>query len=171
MIARWLLYSIADLLSCAIALVISPITSFFVDSNGNMRILSWWLQTPDSNMFGVTGDSGFAEKHKAKLSSYFGRVLVCFLWQWRNTAQGFSQNVLGVNSDGLRITSTSNRLSEKYENEIVVAVSNFKVFQVKGSYYLSDSKRVRWNIGWKLNMRDRQSKCMIVVSFSPFVNR
>ena len=173
MYIRYLISAPLDLISCILALILSPFTSFLVDKNGDLKFLRIWLRTPDSNMFGNPGDAGFYERNKSKLDSYLGRVWVCFLWQWRNTAQGFSQNILGFDSSGYREISRKEISKDKYNYEFIVGQNSslVKSFQFKGSYYWNEKKRFRWNLGWKLNMTDTQSKAMIVVSIGPYTNR
>ena len=74
-IIKYIFLVIVDLLFGIIARAISPITSLFVDKEGNLPAFLYWFQTPDSNMFGVDGDDGFAEENKDNVGTYWGKVV------------------------------------------------------------------------------------------------
>lgn len=163
MILNYILYLPFDLLMKVVGALLAPTTSLFVDKKGNLPKWLYWFQTPDSNMFGYLGDRDFYEDHKDQTNTFFGRWWVCTLWQWRNTSQGFSTFVLGVN-DRNRVLETV------WENEnIYLKKIKGLAFDFKGSLkYPFINYRLRWRFGWKLH-QDLNYPAQYVFSISPFI--
>lgn len=161
-------YNILNILALLIAYALNPIVALFVDEDGYLPKCLFWFATPDSNMFGYKGDMGFYESHRTKTNTWLGRVMTCCAWMYRNTAQGFREDVLGYrrhDGDVLDIVSGASDKCSWDKSTCGWA------FQYHGSYFWSDTKRFRWNIGWKLNALSKRDVAMIVFSISPYINR
>ncbi|MDL2284383.1 hypothetical protein LJC19_04495 [Oxalobacter sp. OttesenSCG-928-P03] len=98
MLGKFLWYLLLDTVVMITGLILAPIISLFVDRKGNLPGWLYWFQTPDSNMWGDPGDAGFYEDHVDDSCWW-----TATLWQWRNTTQGFSTFVLGLDETGLTI--------------------------------------------------------------------
>lgn len=151
-----------------IGVLLAPFFSCFVDENGNLPDALYWFQTPDSNMFGMYGDAGFYDEYQDLTHTPLGRWWVCTLWQWRNTAHGFSVFVLGVDDRNKTIETrweTGDGDLKKYF-KIVAGIG----FDFKGSFkYPGINYRFRWRFGWKLH-QDLNYKAQYVFSISPFMS-
>jgi len=100
---HWPIIVIANLVfSYVIAYPLAPLLSFFIDKEGYFPKWLWWFQTPDSNMDGCDGDAVFCQTHKTT-NVWWRRTL----WQWRNTAQGFS-DYLGTSFNNPKLSIYGN---------------------------------------------------------------
>lgn len=173
-IIKYIFLVIVDLLFGIIARAISPITSLFVDKEGNLPAFLYWFQTPDSNMFGVDGDAGFAEENKDNVDTYWGRWWTCLKWQWRNTAQGFSTYVCGLDDNSLIIDEKEWEDSDDLTHEKRIAYyedGKPAGFEFKGGWKWCSIFYFRWRIGWKFNFaasRGYDLPAQLVFSINPF---
>ena len=160
------------------AWITSPIYSLFVDKTGNLPKFLKWFQTSDSNMFGVDGDRGFARENEKYLDNYIGRWFVSTKWGWRNTGQGFSTYVLGIDDSGMNIIEKYWLDSHGQEHEKRIAYRDYSTnypvgFEYKGGYKwcLLKNYYFRWRIGWKFRFgesRGYKLPAPFVFSISPF---
>ena len=199
LLEKWKWQSKLDSCFTYVALFLSPIISLFVKSDWNLPSFLKWFQTVDSTMNGGGwagdrslggGDRGFYEKWKKfydKSPSYWRRVVVCFMWQWRNPAQGFSYYQLGrslpesyyvyQHPDSTRdweTTGTRNEYEGWYYVEVRDKVTDspvmFQFYEVQHYSKLDDKYAHRQNYGWKLNTIHKplwKGRCMIVSSNNP----
>lgn len=174
-ITKWIILSIADRIFNCLALILSPITSLFVNREGNLPVFLSLFQTPDSNMFGVDGDDGFANENKDKVNTYWGRWWVCLKWQWRNTGQGFSTYVCGLNDKEMFIDEREWKDSDDFTHEKRIAYDIYTNkpagFEFKGGWVWCSKFYFRWRIGWKFNFaasRGYDLPAQIVFSINPF---
>lgn len=196
---KWKLWSKIDSVFTFTALILSPVSSLFVDRDFNMPGWLKWIQTVDSTMNGGGwagdrslggGDGGFYEKWNGwyqKKPCWWKRVVICFMWQWRNPAQGFSYHVLGrdlpeewyiyQSPESTRDyweTGTRNEYEGWYYVEVrdkkTDEVVMFQFYEVQKYDYTADKYAHRQNYGWKLNTVDKplwKGRCMIVSSNNP----
>lgn len=174
-IIRWILFSILDRLFFVIALLTNPLVSLFVTKNGELPRLFLWWATPDSNMFGYDGDSGFYEENKDKINSYFGRWWVCTKWLYRNTAQGFSTYVCGLDDSKFLIKEEVYVDETGLTKEERLAYNGGKIvgFEYKGGFlwWFTDEYYFRYRIGYKFNFAESRGydlPAQIVQSITPF---
>ena len=168
MYLKYIIFLPFDVVMKIIGVLLAPFFSLFVDENGNLPDGLSWFQTPDSNMFGMYGDAGFLQEHKDDTHTWLGRWWVCTLWQWRNTAHGFSVYVLGVDDRDkpLETVWEAGDGDLKKYFKIVAGIG----FDFKGSVkYPFVAYRLRWRLGWKLH-QDPNNKAQYVFSISPFMS-
>lgn len=166
-VLKWLDLLPFDMAMKVVGLIAAPFVSLFVDKNGFLPNWLAWFETPDSNMFGYTGDMGFWEDHCLDTKTWLGRWWVCTLWQWRNTSHGFSVYVLGVDDRGKELVTKweSGEGDLKKYLKVVDGVG----FDFKGSFkYPFIDYRFRWRFGWKLH-QDTHRKAQYVFSISPIM--
>ena len=170
-VLKWFLLSILDKLFGLIALILSPVTSIFVDQYGNLPKFLSWFQTPDSNMFGADGDIGFRDRNKHLIGSFIGRWWVCIKWQWRNTGQGFSMR-LGLD-EYVMIVDRSIWENDGIHFERVRAYQNGKLtgFEEWGGWKWTKNRYFRYRLGWKFGFSEGKGKtfkAMLANSITPF---
>lgn len=175
---KWFILLIVYIFFKTFAWITSPIYSLFVDSEGNLPGFLKWFQTADSNMFGVDGDSGFARENQKNLGTYWGRWWTSTKWGWRNTGQGFSAYVLGIDDSELNIIEKYWKDNNGQEHEKRIAYMDFTLnhpvgFEYKGGYKWCLLKKYyfRWRIGWKFKFgesRGYKLPAPFVFSISPF---
>lgn len=169
----YIIYLPISLLMKVIGMLVAPITSLFVSKYGMLPNWLSWFQTPDSNMFGYTGDRGFYEEHLCKTDSFWGRWWVATKWQWRNTSQGFDTFVLGVEDKNLNVQTEWEKDSGdlvKYYKTAKDHNGKIKAWEFKGAFqWFNLKKRFRYRIGWKLHW-DKLFPAQYVFSINPFIS-
>lgn len=192
--------SFIDTCFTVFVIIVAPFTSLFVKSDWNMPKWLKWVQTVDSTMNGGGwagdrseggGDGGFYEKWNkwySKSPSWWRRVVVAYMWQWRNPGQGFSWGVMGKSlpeewyvwehpesTRSWEKTGTHNdtegwwyvELRDKKTDEPVM----FQFYEVQFYEKSGNKYGHRQNYGWKLNVIDKPrwgGRCMIVSSNNAF---
>lgn len=185
-----------DTLFTVSALLLSPLIALFVKPDWNLPKWLKWVQTVDSTMNGGGwagdrslggGDGGFYRKWMgwySKKPSYWRRVVIAFMWQWRNPAQGFSYHVMGKSlpeewyvwehpesTRSWEKTGTHNDTEGWWYVELRDSKTDkpimFQFYEVQ--FYEKSGNRYghRQNYGWKLNAIDKPlwgGRCMIVSS-------
>lgn len=170
---KYLLSLPLDIAMKLIGLVVAPIVSLSVSKDGYLPDWLSWFETPDSNMFGLYGDAGFYNEYQDLTHMPLGRWWVCTLWQWRNTAQGFSTFALGVDEHDL-IIDKYRRTGEgdliKYFVTVKDLSGKIRAFEFKGAFkWPGLNLRFRWRLGWKLNWH-KDLPAQYVFSVSPFLS-
>ncbi len=175
-VLKWFFLSILDRLFFLICLVSNPFVCLTVDKNGNLPKLFEWWQTPDSDMFGRYGDHDFAEENKDKLSTFWGRWFVATKWSYRNTGQGFSTFVCGIECEEKDAIKLSSKETDSFTNVVKACYrSNQKpfVFDCKGNvkWFFNKNYCFRWRLGWKIGFGESRGfdlPAQIVQSITPF---
>ena len=116
---KWCCFAVVDLLIMLVGLVTAPLVAGEVDKSWNIPdpVVKETCQTPDSLMNGYGGDRVFYEKWSAIYKKYsvtwigerFFRWWIATRWQWRNTTQGYSTWVLGLDEPRLLMTRSTSR--------------------------------------------------------------
>lgn len=176
-IVKWVILGVPDCLFTFFALLTSPVTSLFVDKNGNLPKLFKWWQTPDSNMFGVDGDDGFARDYKQLTETYWGRWWTALRWQFRNTGQGFSAYVVGIDDSELNVVEESWD-DDGISNERTIAYRDQEMTKIVGfgfkggfRWFFNRNYYFRYRIGWKFHFaasRGYKLPAQRVMSITPF---
>lgn len=175
--ASWVLLAPLDLIVQAVAILLAPFAALYVDKDGHLLPIFWWMETYDNPL---EGDSGHIERWTwfRENLGWFGLYLQHVAWMWRNKAYNWSYYAIGREAESeIHWRGNKDTSSDPEDNQtgyfllwndscwgLFAFIPHIRIGNIQ--FYL------RVYIGWKLKSEvdnpDKRDRVMCSTHVNPF---